>query len=128
MAALKAHDALAEAREAAEAEGIFEPTAEQIADLRRYKELKTRQDAIKTEMDAIKDRVVGQMREAGAKCLAVNGKNWVNIAANRTPTQVVDFDEMSAKFPEVVAAYQSALVQFTRTVPATGDRVIVKPV
>lgn len=128
MAALKAHDALAEAREAAEAEGIFEPTAEQIADLRRYRDLKIRQDAIKVEMDAIKDRVVGQMRDVGARCLAVNGKNWVNIAANKTPTQVVDMDKMTEQFPEVVQTYMATLAQFTRSVPATGERIIVKPV
>ena len=128
MAVLKAHDALAAEREAAEAEGVFEPTTEQIADLRRYKALSVRKSAIDAEMAAIKKKVVAEMESVGAKALAVNGKKWVNIVSWSKDVPVVDLDRMAQENPDVVNSYKSLLVNYTTTVSKPGGRTDVKPV
>ena len=128
MAVLKAHDALAAEREAAEAEGVFEPTTEQIADLRRYKALSVRKDAIDTEMAAIKKKVVAEMESVGAKALAVNGKKWVNIISWNKEVPEVDIARMEQEHPDVVNSYKSLMLAYTTKVNKPGGRIDVKPV
>lgn len=128
MAVLKAYDALAAEREAAEAEGVFEPTTEQIADLRRYKALSVRKGAIDAEMAAIKKKVVAEMESIGAKALAVNGKKWVNIVSWSTDVPVLDLDRMAQEHPDVVNSYKSLMANYTTTVSKPGGRTDVKPV
>lgn len=123
MAAPKALDALTAEREAAQAEGIFEPTDEQKTRLRRYRGLSKRADEIKAEMDAIKASIVAEMEEVGAKALAVNGKNWVLIGTAAQP--VVDKEAMEMSNPEIVAAYTALLARFTTR--KQNQRVTVKP-
>lgn len=128
MAVLKAYDALTAEREAAEAEGVFEPTVEQIADLRRYKALSVRKDAIDAEMAAIKKKVVAEMESVGAKSLAVNGKKWVNIVSWNKEVPVVDTERMEKEHPDVVNSYKSLMLTYTSKVNKPGGRIDVKPV
>lgn len=120
----KATAALNAEREAAEAEGIFQPTDEQRKALKRWKALDERERAIKAEKAAIATMVFGEMDEVGARALTVNGKNWVLFSTvNR---KVVDEDKMVADHPELVLSYREILSQYTRTVPEI--RRTVKPV
>lgn len=111
----KATEALNEAREAAEAEGIFEPTEADMAMLKRYKALKARKDSIATEMAAIEDKIFTSMKDRGARALAVNGKNLALIS----PTRSTRFDAKAFK-----AAYASLAAKFT--ISETGERKAIK--
>lgn len=121
----KAYDALAAEREAAEAEGQFAPTAEQMARLKRHKELKARVQRDTAEMAAIEELTYKEMEEVGARALVVNGKNWVLIS-NTTKT-VVDREGFEKMFPELVQTYTNALAGFTTKVQVPAGRKTVKP-
>lgn len=121
----KAYDALAAEREAAEAEGKYAPTAEQMTALKRYRELRARVERDTTEMEAIESALKAEMDEIGARALVVNGKNWVLISdVNKT---VVDRKAFEETFPELAAAYTTALAGFTHKVKTVGARTAVKP-
>lgn len=121
----KAHDALAAERAAAEAEGIFQPTPEQLARLRRYRDLKARAGAIKVEMDAIEKVTFTEMDEVGALALSVNGKNWALISD--THKTIVDQDAFVEAYPELAAEYAAKLMEFTTRVKVERGRKAVKP-
>lgn len=111
----KATEALEAAREAAEAEGIFEPTTEDMALIKRFAALKKRLDAVETEMEAIKEQIFSSMDERGARALAVNGKNLALIS----PTTSTKFDMKAFR-----AEYSSLAMQFTTK--ETGTRKAIK--
>lgn len=117
MATVKAHNALAAEREAAEAEGIYAPTPEQMKMLRRHRDLTKRQALIEAEKAAIEGQIIAQMQDTGARALAVDGKNWVLI----TPvnTKKVDKDAFAATYPDIFNAYTALLPTFTKVVPST---------
>lgn len=121
----KANEALEAERLAAEAEAIFTPTPEQVKLLKRYKELKARQDEIVTELSAIQFAINADMDEKGAKALRVNGKNWVIVSD--VNAKVVDMDSVKAKYPGVVAAYVTVVQEFTSQVTQTRARRTFKP-
>mgnify|MGYP001568995762 CR=1 FL=1 len=112
---LKANDALDEAREAAEAEGIFEPNADEAALLKRYGVLKSRKGAIVTEMDAIETKIFNSMKDRGARALTRGGKNLALIS----PTNTSKFDMKAFK-----AAYAALAAQFTTR--EAGERKAIK--
>lgn len=117
----KAYDALTEAREAAEAEGFFEPTAEQRAELSRLRDLTRLIDKHTAEADAIKAKIVSEMEDAGARALVVNGKSVVRIV----PKTKSEFyaDQLASEFPEIAAAYVEAKAAYDAHVPDFTFRV-----
>lgn len=121
----KAYDALAAERDAAEAEGLFTPTAEELTMLKRYKQLKARADEIATEMDAIKSTIIKNMDEKGARALVVNGKNWVLVSDSSKG--VVNKDAIEEAFPGLIASYEDAVAKFTTRVTLPRHTKTVKP-
>lgn len=121
----KAHDALKAEREAAEAEGLFEPTPEQLSRLRRYRDLKARKGQIETEMSAIEKVTFREMDEMGASALVVAGRNWALISD--THKTIVDQDAFAEAYPELAAEYAAKLLEFTTRVKVVGGRKAVKP-
>lgn len=111
----KAVAALDEAREAAEAEGIFEPTAEDMALLKRHRALKARKENVDAEMKAIEAKIFDSMDERGARALAVNGKNLALIS----PATSTKFDITAFR-----KAYADLAKKFTISTP--GVRKAIK--
>lgn len=100
----KAHTAIQEAREAAELEGLFEPSEDQLKALRRHRDLVKRRNEINEELKAIEASISADLEELGGRAFVVNGKNAVLVSdVNRT---VFDKDAFSEEFPEIVAAYE----------------------
>lgn len=112
MAVQKAAGALMDAQAAAEAEGIFEPTADQKKMLLRHRALSERERVIAAEKAAIEKTIREQMDSVGARALAVNGKNWVLFS----PVNQQEFyeDQMTAAYPEVVATFYQAKADFDK--------------
>jgi len=125
MAARKASAAIMDATAAAQAEGIFEPTAEQRADIARLRDLTARARAIESEADAIKDRLISQMDEVGAKALAVDGKNLVLIVSKKKDEFYSD--QMAAAYPEIVATYVEAKAAYDEKAPEFTFKVDATP-
>jgi len=127
MSVKPAYDALAAEKAAREAEGIFEPTAEQAAMLKRRDVLVARAAKIKTEQAAIESAIEKAMRDNGIRALVENGVNRTLISPVTKSVVYVRTDEIEAEFPEIVAAhrkYEEILPQFTTTVrEPNGDRV-----
>lgn len=125
MTTNKAHDALAAEKAAAEAEGIFEPTADQRSMLKRYKVLRDRVARDNAEMEAIEKVIFSEMDSLGARALAVNGKNWVLISD--THKTVVDVEGFERDFPALKSQYAEAIAKYTSRVTVPGGRKAVKP-
>lgn len=121
----KATESLAAERLAAQEEGIYEPTPEQVALLKRYKQLKERRDAINTELAAIEATINRELDELNASKLRVNGKNWVVISD--VNASVVDMDAAMEKYPGVIKAYQAVVVEFTSSIKKERSRRTFKP-
>lgn len=121
----KATESLEAERLAAQEEGIYEPSPEQVALLKRYKQLKERRDVINTELAAIEATINRELDELNARALRVNGKNWVIVSdVNAT---VVDMDAAMEKYPGVFKAYQAIVVEFTSKVKKERSRRTFKP-
>lgn len=112
---IKANEALDAQREAAEAEGIFEPTAEEKALLKRWGALKARKGKIDVEMAAIEDQIFEGMKAKGARSLTENGKNLALIS----PATSTKFDIKAFR-----AAYAALAQRFTISTP--GERKAIK--
>lgn len=121
----KAYDALTAEAEAAEAEGLYAPTPEEMKMLKRFKELRTRSEAIAAEMDAIKSKIIANMEEKSARALVVNGKNWVLISDSSK--KVVNLDAVEEAFPGLIKAYEEAVEQFTTRITLPRHTKAVKP-
>ena len=121
----KANEALEAERLAAEAEAIYTPTPEQVKLLKRYKQLKARQEEIETELSAIQFAINKEMDELGAKALRVNGKNWVIVSD--VTAKVFNKDAAFEKYPAVFAAYTSVVMEFTTQVKQERARRTFKP-
>lgn len=101
---------LAAQEQAAEAEGIFVPTAEDVALVRRYRELQRRIDAATTEQKAIVKSLQASMNARDAEKLALDGKNvaqWIAVSSRE-----VDIEALKATNPGVVAAFEQAKTAF----------------
>lgn len=112
-------------RAAREAEGIFDPTPEQMVALKRYRVLRARVERDKAEMEAIESAIFAQMEEVGAKALAVNGRNWALISD--THKTVVDTEGFKRDFPTLAAQYAEAIAKYTTRPLIPGGRKAVKP-
>lgn len=112
---IKATEALDAQREAAEAEGIFEPTADEMKLLKRRKALKERIAKAEAEVDAIEGTIFSGMKERGASALNVNGRNVALISK----VKQTKFDMKSFK-----AAYAALALQFTTS--DIGERKAIK--
>lgn len=121
----KANEALEAERLAAEEEAIFVPNPAQMKLLKRYKELKARQDEIETEIAAIQMSINKDMDEMGAKKLRVNGRNWVIVSD--VTAKVFNEHDAVEKYPAVFAAYLAVVQEFTTTVKKDRARRTFKP-
>jgi predicted phage-related endonuclease len=121
----KAYDALAEARAAAEAEGLFEPTPEQRKMLTRLRDVTRMMKKHEEEATAIKTKILSDMAEQGARGLVENGKNVVLIV----PKTASEFyaDQMKAEYPNIVAMYVEAKAAYDAHVPEFTFRVQATP-
>lgn len=108
--AQKAHTSLAEQHAAAEAEGIFVPTAEQMRLIRRHRQLADLIKQHKAEQGAIEATLKSQMDSVGAERLAADGQNvaqWIDVS-----TTVLDENALAAAYPSVVALYKDVTAKY----------------
>lgn len=127
MSTKVAYDALAAEKAAREAEGFYEPSAEQTAMLKRRDALVARARKIAAEQSAIEKAIETEMRDKGIRALVVNGKNRTLISPVTRTVTYIDEEGLTAAFPEIVAAhrqYEEIVVGFTNKVrEPNGDRV-----
>lgn len=110
MTTIKAHTSLADQHAAAEAEGIFVPTQEQMTLVRRHRDLAALIKKHKDEQAAIERTLKGQMDAVGAERLAVDGKNVAQFID--TTVTVLDEDALTAAYPAVVALYKDVTAKY----------------
>lgn len=128
MAEAKATQAIKAEQDAAEAEGFFTPSADELKMLKRYRDLKRRADAIKTEMAAIETTIEAGMRARDAKALVVNGKNWVLFSKTTGRKTIVDSAKMGEDYPALVAEWKTVVEKYTSEILVPGERKTFKPV
>lgn len=125
MAINKIQAVLDSERAAREAEGIFDPSDQERAALKRAKVLMARLDRDKAELETLKSFIFDSMESRGAKALAVNGKNWALISD--THRTVVDAEKFKEEFPVLTAQYEEALARYTSRILVPNGRKAVKP-
>lgn len=111
-----AHTSIAAAKAAAEAEGIFDPTPEELEQIKRHKALRKRAAKVAAEMAAIEDSLKTSMESRGALKVAIDGKNQAQFY-RKTSTRL-DTEALATAHPDIFTAYTEAKEQFDTVAPA----------
>lgn len=111
-----AHTSIAAAKAAAEAEGVFDPTPEELEQIKRHKALRKRAAKVASEMAAIEDSLKASMDSRGALKLAVDNKNQAQFY-RKTSTRL-DTEALAAAHPEIHAEYTAAKEKYDEVSPS----------
>jgi predicted phage-related endonuclease len=88
--------------QAAELEGLHKITAEQLALVKRRRQLKARREAIEAEEKEIRDELLKEMLADGAFGLLHNGKAVVRRV--EVSSNTIDTKRLKSEFPEIANA------------------------